>query len=134
MGCLERKMERWWHESYSIQMKGPSVHFKVLACKFKKKSSCAHWKVAVVVPSKSKKYPSTKGWVQVSNIHGGRVIVYLKRVGKVLSLHWYRPKTHWHTAGTGKIFTPHAKAPGWNLLGVWSVKWKDGGTNTYFIQ
>jgi hypothetical protein len=114
--------------SYLFVMKGPSVHMKVLNCKARSKSTCASPKEVVVVTSNSNKYPSSAGWVQVEDIHGGRVIVHMKLVAGGLTLQWYRPKGGYKTSALAKKLPP-----GYNLLGSWSVTWKDGDQATYLF-
>ena len=86
--------------TYIVKRKGLAVHMRVYTCKAKHKSTCRSPKDVIVVKSKSKKYPSKLGWLQVSNIHGGTVTVYVRKAGSKLGLIWKRPKGH-PTVGTG---------------------------------
>ena len=88
---------------YTIYRKGKVVRMKVVSCKSKRKSTCASPKDVVVVWSTNKKYPSHSGWVQVSNIHGGKVTVYMKRAGPFVSFVWKRPGGY-KTTATGKKY------------------------------
>ena len=86
--------------TYIIQKKGLIVHMRVFTCKAKHKSTCRSPKKVIVVKSKNKKYPSKLGWLQVSNIHGGTVTVYMRKVRSKLVFVWKRPKGY-RTIGTG---------------------------------
>ena len=86
--------------TYIVKRKGLVVHMRVYTCKAKHKSTCRAPKDVIVVKSKNKKYPSKLGWLQVSNIHGGIVTVYMRRVGSRLMLIWKRPKGY-RTVGSG---------------------------------
>ena len=90
--------------SYSIKLKGSSVHMNLVTCSASA-TTCASPQEVVVVWSESGTYPKSDGWVQVEDIHGGRVIVYMKRDGGGLSLVWYRPNTGGTATGKGRKFT-----------------------------